>query len=325
MATFEGSVSSLSTFNSASLSNSFSVVSTGHYTVTFPGLGNGLHSNAQVNAYNTDGKPHICETGSWGSSNGTDVFVNVYCYDFAGNAAAGDFSVFYQSRGTAPGGWLGFIWADQPSAASYTPNVNWNYNSRGGANTVTRSSAGVYSVTFGSLRGGGNPQVTAYSSTGSPAHCEVTGWNRTGTSTTVGVACFNSAGTPTDEYYSLAYNRSALASEGVVNGLFGFAYNPTRRNYTPHEYYSEFGGVYPTAQRFGVPAGQYSLTASDPSSLTPSPWLGMVTAVGTGGEYCEIDGYEGLGTSFDNELVCYDSAERQTNTAYSGAMFFELH
>ena len=84
------------------------------------------------------------------------------------------------------------------------------------------------------------------------------------------------------------------------------------------------GGVYPTAQRFGVPLGQYSLTASNPGGRQPLPLLGMVSAAGTGGEYCEVEGYDDFTNSFDMNLVCYDSQERQTNVAYSGAMFFEL-
>lgn len=324
VATFGGSISSVSSLNSGGGSNSVTVLGTGQYQVVLPGLGNGLNSNVQVNAYNTDGRPHICTSQGWGSSNGVDVFANVGCYDFAGNPVSADFSVFYQSRSGTSADWLGFLWADQPSAASYTPNVNWNYNARGGVNTITRQGTGAYTAAFPNLRAGGNPQVTAYNASGgSGAHCEISSWTTKGASTQVEVLCFDGSGAAADEYFSLAYNRSALESEGVVAGLFAFADNPTRRNYTPHLSYTEIGGVYPTAQRFGVPLGQYSITASNPDGRPPNPLLGMVTAVGTGGEYCEVEGYDVLSTSFDMNLVCYDSAERQTNVPYSAAMFFE--
>ena len=327
VATLGGSVSSVSNFNSAGGANTVTILGTGQFQVVLHGLGNSLNSNVEINAYNTNGHPHICTSQGWTSANGVDVTAYVGCYDFAGTPYSGDFSLFYQSRSTATGGWAGYIWADQPGAASYTPNVNYNYNNRGGSNTVTRQSAGVYTVTFPGLRAGGNPQVTAYSGYGNgpSAHCELSGWT-TGraTTTTVGVLCFNASGAPADEYFNLAYNQSSLEGEGMVSGLWAYAFNPTKRNYTPHLYYTEIGGVYPTAQRFGVPLGQYSLTASNPGGRQPLPLLGMVSAAGTGGEYCEVEGYDDFSTSFDMNLVCYDSQERQTNVAYSGAMFFEL-
>jgi hypothetical protein len=326
LSTLGGSVSPVSSFNSAGGTNTVTILGTGLFKVTFPGLGNGLNSNVQVNAYNTNGHPHICTSQGWGSDGGTGVVAYVGCFDFTGNPYSADFSIFYQSRSAAPGGWLGFLWADQPSAASYTPSLSYNYNNRGTPNTITRSGIGVYTATFPGLRGGGNPQVTGYTfSQGAATHCEVSDWTAKGTSTQVGVRCFDGSGNPADEYFSLSYNRSALASEGATNGLYAFAFKPRSRNYTPKQYYSEFGGLYPTAQRFGVPLGQYSLVVSNPSDNSISPLLGMVTAVGAAGEYCEVDGYDEITGSFDMNLVCYDSAERQTNLPYSGAMFYNVH
>jgi hypothetical protein len=329
LATLGGQVSSVASFNSAGGTNTVAILGTGLFLVTFPGLGNGLTSNVQVNAFETNGTPHICTSQGWGSSNGTDVYAYVGCFDFVGNPYSADFSIFYQARQAAPGGWLGFFWADQPSAPSYTPNTNWNYNNRGGTNTVTRTSTGVYTATFPGLRGGGNPQVTAYSFYGgAAAHCEISSWTAQGTTTAVGVLCFDGRGNPADEYYSLSYNRSALESEGATNGVYGYASKPSASSYTPKFYYSEYGGLYPTAQRqrvFGFPL--YSFVISDPNNNTVSPIVGMVTAVGTAGEYCEVEGYDdvsGLGY-FDMNLACYDSQERQINARYSAAMFYQVH
>lgn len=328
LATLGGSVSTVASFNSAGGTNTVTILGTGLFQVTFPGLGNGLNSNVQVNAYNTNGHPHICTSQGWGSSNSVDVIAYVGCFDFSGNPYSADFSIFYQARHAAPGGWLGFLWADQPTAASYTPNTNWNYNNRGTLNTVTRSGTGVYTATFPNLRGGGNPQVTAYSSGGAAAHCEISSWTARGATTEVGVLCFDGHGNPADEYYSLSYNRSALESEGATNGVYGYAFKPSASSYTPRFYYSEYGGLYPTAQRqrvFGFPL--YSFVVSDPNNNTVSPIVGMVTAVGTGGEYCEVEGYDDVGGLgyFDMNLACYDSQERQINARYSAAMFYNVH
>ena len=329
LSTFGGSVSSVSSFNSAGGANTVAILGTGIFQVEFPGLGNGLNSNVQVNAYETNGTPHICTSQGWGSPNGTDVYANVGCFDFAGNPYSADFSIFYQSRQVATGLSLGFLWADQPTSATYTPNSNWNYNDLGGTNTVSRSGTGVYTATFPGLNGGGNPQVTAYSlSGGAAAHCEISGWSGKQERTTqVGVLCFDARGNPADEYFSLSYNRP-LEGEYAINGAYGYANNPTRRSYTPKFYYSEYGGLYPTAQRqrvFGFPL--YSFVVSNPNNVNVSPIVGMVTAVGTGGEYCEVEGYDDVGGLgyFDMNLACYDSQERQIDATYSGAMFYQVH
>ena len=324
LGTLGGSISPVLNFNSVGSANTVTIVGTGLFEVTLGGMGNGLNSNVQVNAFSTNGTPHICTSQGWGSNNGVDVVAYVGCFDFAGNPYSADFSLFFQARHAAPGGWLGFLWADQPTAASYTPNSNWNYNNRGTPNTVTRSSTGAYTATFPGLRGGGNPQVTAYSFYGgAAAHCEISTWTATGSTTDVGVLCFDAHGNPADEYFSLSYNRSALESELAINGIVAYANRPAKREYTPRLYYTETGGLYPTTERFGASPGSYSFVVSNPTNLTISPMLGMVTAVGALGEYCEVDGYDTLSGSFDMILACYDSEKRGINVRYSAAMFYQ--
>src|SRR5262249_6615629 len=138
LSTLGGSVSPISSFNSSGGSNTVTILGTGLFKVTFPGLGNGLNSNAQVNAYNTNGHPHICTSQGWGS-NGTDVTAYVGCFDFSGHPYSADFSIFYQSRNAAPGGWLGFLGAVQPSPPSATPRLSAHCNVVVAANTISRS------------------------------------------------------------------------------------------------------------------------------------------------------------------------------------------
>src|SRR5262245_42166976 len=58
---------------------------------------------------------------------------------------------------------LGYVWANQPSSASYTPSLTYQFNSAGGTNTITRSGVGQYTVHFPGLSTlGGHVQVTAY-------------------------------------------------------------------------------------------------------------------------------------------------------------------
>ena len=104
-----------------------------------------------------------------------------------------------------PKGGRGFAWANNPSAASYTPSTLYSFNSSGGPITVTRSGAGAYAVRFAALGGnglaGGNVQVTAYGS-GADA-CKVASWASGGADFVVNVRCFSSAGAAADAMYTV--------------------------------------------------------------------------------------------------------------------------
>src|SRR5262249_44120584 len=67
---------------------------------------------------------------------------------------------------SAPGDLWGFVRADDPAAAGYTPSEDFNQNSSNARNTVERRGTGVYDVTFTNLAlyggQGGVASVTAY-------------------------------------------------------------------------------------------------------------------------------------------------------------------
>lgn len=69
-----------------------------------------------------------------------------------------------------------FVWANEPSSASYTPSAQLAYNSSGGAVTITRASTGAYNVTFAGLaRGGGKVQAAVYGEGGNT--CKIAKWS----------------------------------------------------------------------------------------------------------------------------------------------------
>ena len=45
----------------------------------------------------------------------------------------------------------GYVWANSPTSASYTPSTFYSYNRAGGAITITRQSEGTYTVRFAGL------------------------------------------------------------------------------------------------------------------------------------------------------------------------------
>jgi hypothetical protein len=121
-----------------------------------------------------------------------------------------------QAVTNAPFRW-GFVWANLPTAGSYTPSMSFQANSTDGTNTIVRSGPGAYVVTFPGLgwpltppsRGaGGNVQVTAYGA--GPARCKVERWDSDGSTLTVKVLCFTAAGAPVDSRYTVLYQADEL-------------------------------------------------------------------------------------------------------------------
>jgi hypothetical protein len=71
-------------------------------------------------------------------------------------------------------GWA-YLWAEQPTAPSYTPAPGYQFNSSGATNTLVRTGVGAYTALLPNLgTAAGTVHVTAYG-TGSEA-CKVASW-----------------------------------------------------------------------------------------------------------------------------------------------------
>lgn len=114
-----------------------------------------------------------------------------------------------KSGDTAPEGsasaTLGFVWGNDPTAASYTPSPVYAYNAAGGPISVTRSGVGRYRVTFTGMGGngqaGGNVLISGYG--GGPQHCKAQSWASSGADFVVAVRCFDAGGAPADGRYTV--------------------------------------------------------------------------------------------------------------------------
>ena len=199
----------------------------------------------------------------------------------------------------------------------------YNFNSTGQLNTINRDNTGIYLAFLpGLIQTGGNPQVTAYG--GSAARCEVADWFHNHVGTIVSVYCVNATGVAADTRFSLSYTFGTVAASQPHHsalGAYAWASNPTRTNYVPPLRF-QFDNISSgplTAQRFGgLVQGQYSLTVPNPSNIPFATILGMVTANGSSGEYCNTTGVNVLSGEFYLDLVCYDSAGRQLDSKYTG-------
>jgi len=300
----------------------------GQYQVTFPGFGDGLDSDVQISAvdYFAEASPHYCTSAGWGSD-GTNVTAYVDCFDATGALANGDFAVFYEARTAAPSsGYIAFAWANQPTTANYFPDADYAFNSSGRTIDILRTGVGAYVVAFDGAPTKGNPMVTAYGS--SAAHCEVADWVKNGGyGVEVYVRCFNGAGQAADEYFDIAYAAGVSHGDGPATGAGGYAWanNAVAANYKPPLLY-QFNNISTLpvkGSNSGYGIGFLELPVQ--GRLTFQPYLGLVTPVGSSGEFCdqnhiEQDTSKPKNPSFYLAVECFNAQGQDLNSEYTGAI-----
>ena len=135
--------SALYQYNSTLKKNTVTRSATGTYTVRFPGLQSAGGGTVDVTAVNTSG---YCKVAGWGPA-GTAVNVSVLCFNAGGAAKDSQFDAIFAAPAVFTPANLSYVWANQPTAASYTPSLPYQYNSGGGTDTITRSGTGSYTTT----------------------------------------------------------------------------------------------------------------------------------------------------------------------------------
>lgn len=299
--------------SSSGLSNTITQLGTGAYRVDFPGIGNEIGGNVQVTAYG--GGSERCKVASWQSS-GTTLQVFVNCFTSAGAPTNTLFTASYVRRPVTAlccGAAGAYLWANQPSTASYTPSTTYQWNSTGVNNTITRTGVGTYTANLpGMSFVGGTVEVTAYGS--GSAHCKVVSWF----TTSVNVACFTAAGAPTDSLFTLNYDNK-LSPNGGPSFAYAWADQPSTASYTPSATY-QFGALASECSSFVGPitiqrtsVGRYAVQIP---TLSPTGSNVKVTAYGSAGEACKVVGWFGSGTGTEVDVACFDAAGAAVDTRY---------
>lgn len=188
-----------------------------------------------------------------------------------------------------------------------------SFNSTGGSNSVSRSSAGVYTVTFGGLYGsGGNVQVSAAGSTRN--RCKVGAWRRNAFSyfddLEVLVRCHDPSGNPADAPFQVSYARfpggTTVSNSGAylwMNQTQGGTLNGTYQ-----------WGASSSVTYYGT--GQYAVTLSGQVATGSNV---QVTAYGTtGAEYCKVVNWydSGAGSTTVN-VSCFAPGGQPANSQFS--------
>jgi hypothetical protein len=302
-------------YNSAGGVNTITNTGTGSYRVDFPGLGAVYGGNVQVTAYG--GGNERCNVSSWGSDKMT-LQVYVRCFNPAGAAVNTTFTASYGRRRGTPGVEGGYVWADQPSTASYTPSPTYQWNSAGGSITIQRTSVGYYTVTFpGQAFTGGTVEVSGYSSN---ATCKSAGWGQSGSNQLVYVACYSPTGTAMDSYFTAAFSRYSPNQTPAYE--YAWADQPTNPSYTASTTYQGGGipGGLPASAlppqnpikitRYGT--GYYAVSFPNMRTSTSKSNV-KVTAYGGTSENCKVSGW-GSEIAYVN---CYNAAGSAVDSRYT--------
>jgi hypothetical protein len=317
-------------FNSSGLTNRIVRTGTGTYRVELPGVA-GFGGNAQVVAYGSTSDR--CKVTSWGTSARFDgVEVHVACHTAGGAAIDSRFVASYHRASSRDRG--AYIWAGQPTTASYTPTgpSNWSAAGSGVRNTVTRYETGAYYVRLpdqNPLHEAGNALVTAYGPGSS--HC----WVSTVVpyaDVLVRVMCADSNGALTDSAFSLSYS---LASVPAPHNWGGYVQGTTRssalvlpdpeRSYSASEH--RLAGI-------GAVAGQPRLKRNGTGSYTVvyphMPYANKTSAfvTATSGHaarfaYCKIRSW---GSHVDGgaavNVACFNAAGQPSDAMFSQRYLF---
>jgi hypothetical protein len=206
----------------------------------------------------------------------------------------------------------GYLLADQPAAASYTPDRAFQFNSTGGHGTVTRASAGMYRVDLAGLAGAeGIANVTAHGD-GSES-CKLADWSQS----TATVACFTAGGTAVDARFAISYAARKthgdfafirIADAGAADGPVAvLQHNPYSA--TPQTVVRNAAGDYTIripdiAQRSG----------QDPRG---GGGIAHVTAVGSDSSSCKPMSWIIKGPGIEVRVRCFTAAGKWVNSGFA--------
>lgn len=298
--------------NSSGATNTITRNGQGYYTVRFPNIGL-VGGTVNVTAYGSTS--HMCKVGSWGSS-GSDQLVNVRCFTNTGVLADTLFTASFTGTVQNPGE-IGYAWANQPSALSYTPSTTYQFNSTGAVNTIARNNIGNYTVVMPGLgaASAGHVKVTAYGFDDS-SNCKVGSWSQNLGNRTINVLCFTAAGAPVDTYYTVTYvnNIGILGVPGAASA-YVWANQPTASPYTPSTFYQfNSTGALNTITRNGI--GFYTVHLP---GLAVNNGHVQATAYGGSTDRCKVTSWYAVGGELLVNILCTNPAGTPVDTYYTAS------
>ncbi|MFK7895354.1 MAG: hypothetical protein AB8G23_05940 [Myxococcota bacterium] len=268
----------------------------------------GNYGHLQVSS--SDASNRSCQVRTW-----YDEVGEVACYSFNGALTDTQFNALYIKPDTDLSS-VAYAYANSPTISNYIPQPQESWNPGGGVITASRSSTGVYSISFAGLQsvgfGGGNVQVSARSTF--PTTCQVASWG----SNLANVRCFSLvSGAPRDSAYAIMFtkpepNHAALA--------FAYMSDPTSTNSTPPSNFAfNSGGGTVSASR--AIAGIYTLNFPGFSEQGLDRGTVLITAHGSTARVCNPSFWSGGLVS----IRCYDPAGNLADSRFSALWIKETN
>jgi len=281
----------------------------GAYQVRFGRLAKaGVAANREtvlISAYGSAGE--YCVNGGWGDDlNGTDLVVYVSCFNVSRAATDALFNVSVIGSSTIPAR-SGFLW-NPDHLASGAASTSYGFSTSGGAQSITRASAGTYVASLG-LSGLSSSVAVASTYVGSSlngAACGISSWNIT--NGVVNVLCQStaSAGVAADSRFT-----TLLTESGRAGARWGFAWNDspsatTGVTYVPSTFYQkQSNGQQVSMVRTGT--GAYTITFAGLNRTTASQreTLQVSAYGGLGMGRCQIAVWVGSGSDIVAFVRCF--------------------
>ena len=274
----------------------------GDYTMTWSGLDSvGINlGQLQVSA---DGfYDRLC-----GLESSDEDSASVRCVDSSGNPADSRYrALFLKPPKKTWSQSYAYVWANQPTTASYVPNTLYSFNPAGSSIVVTRSSTGVYTVVFDGYDVYGPFGHVQVSATGSVArHCKVVSWF----DETANVRCFTSTGALVDSAFTLLYLKP---DPGPTNFAHAWASQPSTASYTPNPLYTRNPGLGPVTATRSAP-GLYSISFTGLGAFGFNGGHVQVTAYGGSSTRCQVTSW----SSSTANVRCFNSSGVLVDSAYN--------
>lgn len=191
-------------YNSTFGINHISRTGTGEYTVTLGGLSPTTGGHPQVTVRTSPFTPGVtCNINGW-----VGASINVTCRNRIGLPRNSEFTLSFTDQQGLKGhntAKVAYLWADQPSSASYVPMGFYRYSSASQTSRITRQSQGRYTVKLNGMPKGGAVQVVAYGA--DPVRCQLASIRTSGTPQLVKVRCYELGNAPIDYQFNLSYER----------------------------------------------------------------------------------------------------------------------
>ncbi|MBB5867721.1 hypothetical protein F4553_001100 [Allocatelliglobosispora scoriae] len=177
-----------------------------------------------------------------------------------------------------------YLWANQPTTASYDPSTYYSFNSTGAVNHVVRLAVGRYEVQLPNLgAAGGVAHATAYGNTGNT--CQIGFWTRSGDTLLMHVNCFAGSAYADTVFTAAFVNRPTAADFTYL-----FADQPTAASYTPTSSYQfNSSGASNTIQRLGT--GYYMVNVNGVRGIGDV----QITGYGANLARCSVGSFASLG------------------------------